>query len=46
MTQDEDEGCECVHGKKEDDVTVTTAAEYLGDPDPSESICGGKYFSL
>ena len=46
VTQDEDEGHECVHSKKEDEVTVTTAAESLGDPNPCESICGGKYSSF
>ena len=35
------EAHECVHVKKDDDVTVTTAAESLGDPNPGESICGG-----
>ena len=46
ITQDEDKAHECMNSRKEDDVTVTTAAESLGDPNPWESSCGGKYFSL
>ena len=35
-----------LHAKKDDDATVTTAAESLGDPNVCESVCEEKYFPL
>ena len=39
------EAHERVHAKKDDDVTVTTAAKSLGDPNACESVCEEKYFT-
>ena len=46
VTQEEDGAHECVHDKKEDDFSVTTAAESLGDLNACESIYEGKDYSV